>query len=132
MYSYSANRTGDQADAASRMQMRLDGLALKATRAQAQGPGRERCQECGDLIDERRRAAVPHAVRCTCCQNIHEQLVKIGWGYASSVPRTQVTPLLQDSTRNESGSPEELVDSDVSALREAEADLGIRQEQSPD
>ncbi len=32
------------------------------------GPGRENCIDCGFPIPEQRRAALPHATRCTPCQ----------------------------------------------------------------
>jgi phage/conjugal plasmid C-4 type zinc finger TraR family protein len=125
MYSYSANRTGDQADAASRVEMRLNALRLKAARAQMEGEGRAECQDCGEAIDSRRRQLVPNAVRCTGCQNMHEALKKIG-GYASRVPRSEPATSFEETPSRAPLSPDSTAETtDSLAIREVEVDLGI-------
>lgn len=43
--------------------------AVKRARSQlARGPGRERCEECDELIPDARRKAVPGVTLCVQCQ----------------------------------------------------------------
>lgn len=63
----------DAADIASEREAihREESLA-RARKAQASGPGRDTCEDCGERIPEDRKKAVPGCTRCTGCQKEHD------------------------------------------------------------
>ena len=56
--------------------------AVKRARSRLpQGESRRECQECGELIPEARRKAVPGVRLCIKCQAEHDKNVKATSGY---------------------------------------------------
>lgn len=50
--------------------------AIRAARANCQGPGQAECEDCDETIPARRRLAAPSAIRCMACQTIFEKKEK--------------------------------------------------------
>lgn len=50
--------------------------SLARIRAELATPGAAECIDCGNEIEERRRAALPSAVRCVGCQERRETAVR--------------------------------------------------------
>lgn len=63
----------DDLDRAQRLseRHREAGLARVRSRLDVQGP--DECEDCGELIEPRRRAALPSATRCISCQEQFER-----------------------------------------------------------
>lgn len=47
--------------------------AIARIRASLEASGEDRCIECDELINPKRRAALPSAERCIGCQTLHEK-----------------------------------------------------------
>lgn len=60
--------------------LREDGIAR--VRGAVAAPGSAVCSDCGDAIDPARRAAMPAATRCSCCQQDfeHHERVQLSGG----------------------------------------------------
>ena len=56
--------------------------AIKRARSRlGSGPGREDCEECGELIPEARRKAVPGVRLCVACQSARDEEESAQAGY---------------------------------------------------
>ncbi len=56
----------------------VDGVLTARARI-PNGPGRDACLECGDIIPEARRRAMPGAVTCVSCQSGRDaRIVTVG------------------------------------------------------
>lgn len=61
-----------QIEAAERNVALQTDAAIAGIRATLQGEGDEDCEDCGEPIGARRRAALPSATRCIGCQSTFE------------------------------------------------------------
>ena len=59
-------------------QLKQSEQAIARIRGQLDQAGETSCQDCGDEIEEARRAALPSAVRCISCQTTFERLKRLG------------------------------------------------------
>lgn len=62
----------DIVDHAERLEAMVRDAGITRARIAVAGPGSDVCEDCGDDIEPTRRAAMPAATRCSCCQHDFE------------------------------------------------------------